>query len=61
MEYAAQGLRCPWTNVRITVPISLARGQKPASLLESSVLRVSNEQAGEGIFWATPFKERAVM
>lgn len=58
MEYAAQGPRCPWTNVHITVPILLARGQKPASLLESSVLRVSNKQAGEVMFWATPFKER---
>lgn len=41
MEYTAQGPSCPWTNVLITAPTSPARGQEPASRLESSVLRVS--------------------
>lgn len=58
MECAAQGPSCPWTNVLITAPTLPARRQTPVSPLESSVLRVSGEPAGEGRFWAAPFYER---
>lgn len=61
MAYAAQGLSCPWTNVLIMAPTLPARGQRPVSLLVSSVLRVSEEQAREGTFWATPGRERAII
>lgn len=40
MECAARGLSCPWISVPIMAPTLPARGQGPASLLESSVLRL---------------------